>query len=113
MDDNGYLEGVGVGQVAQQPEELVDCLFLCASALISTWKERRLRPLARGMSFVLHLPNFLVINPPNLPTMTTHGVDQWSDLFIQENRNCVYNLQNENKSKIIADSGLCLICSCR
>ena len=43
--------------------------------------------------------------------MTKHGVDQRSDLFVQENRNCDYDLQNENKPKITADLGLCLIYS--
>lgn len=47
MDDNGYLGRVGGGQVAQQPEELVDCLFLSAPALISAWKGRRLRLCAQ------------------------------------------------------------------
>ena len=47
MDDNGYLGRVGGGQVAQQPEELVDCLFLSAPALILAWKGRRLRLCAQ------------------------------------------------------------------
>ena len=82
MDDNGYLGRVGGGQVAQQPEELVDCLFFVRTSpyigLEGTQTASVCSALARVMSFVLHLPSFLVINPPNLPTAIPYNDKTWS-----------------------------------